>query len=186
MSPASGCSSVQTSTSRSPTARSPTTRGSAPPCQRSVGSSTMVRRRSSCARTWGARRRPRTESGYSIAPVAARLRSLLPDPRIRVLENTRFHSGETRDARNSRASSPTAWISTSTMHSARPIGRTARRRGWLILCRPTLDCCCSRSSIISAACSARWGIPSCSSPAAPKSTTSSRCSRISADAPTRS
>jgi phosphoglycerate kinase len=30
-----------------------------------------------------------------IAPVADRLRSLLPDSRIRVLENTRFHPGET-------------------------------------------------------------------------------------------
>jgi phosphoglycerate kinase len=32
---------------------------------------------------------------YSIAPVRARLAELLPDERIEVLENTRFHSGET-------------------------------------------------------------------------------------------
>ncbi len=35
------------------------------------------------------------DSALRIAPVAARLRELLPDDRIRVLENTRFDSGET-------------------------------------------------------------------------------------------
>ena len=42
--------------------------------------------------------RPRTEEDratYAIAPVAARLRELLPDDRIHVLENTRFDPGET-------------------------------------------------------------------------------------------
>jgi phosphoglycerate kinase len=42
--------------------------------------------------------RPKTEedrANYAIAPVAARLRELLPDERIHVLENTRFDPGET-------------------------------------------------------------------------------------------
>jgi len=42
--------------------------------------------------------RPKNEDDrakYAIAPVAARLRDLLPDERIRVLENTRFDPGET-------------------------------------------------------------------------------------------
>jgi len=42
--------------------------------------------------------RPKTEEDrakYAIAPVAARLRELLPDDRIHVLENTRFDPGET-------------------------------------------------------------------------------------------
>jgi phosphoglycerate kinase len=42
--------------------------------------------------------RPKTEEDrerYAIAPVAARLRELLPDPRVHVLENTRFDPGET-------------------------------------------------------------------------------------------
>ncbi|HJS49173.1 MAG TPA: phosphoglycerate kinase [Gaiellaceae bacterium] len=34
---------------------------------------------------------------YAIAPIAARLRELLPDPRITVLENTRFDAGETKN-----------------------------------------------------------------------------------------
>jgi phosphoglycerate kinase len=42
--------------------------------------------------------RPKTEEDrakYAMAPVAARLRELLPDERIHVLENTRFNAGET-------------------------------------------------------------------------------------------
>ena len=42
--------------------------------------------------------RPKTEEDrakYAMAPVAARLRELLPDERITVLENTRFDPGET-------------------------------------------------------------------------------------------
>src|SRR5215472_16532187 len=42
--------------------------------------------------------RPKTEEDrtrYAMAPVAARLRELLPDERVHVLENTRFHPGET-------------------------------------------------------------------------------------------
>ncbi len=40
--------------------------------------------------------RPKEEdSAFSMKPVEARLRELLPDQRIRVLENTRFHAGET-------------------------------------------------------------------------------------------
>ena len=42
--------------------------------------------------------RPKTEEDrarYAMAPVAARLRELLPDERVHVLENTRFNAGET-------------------------------------------------------------------------------------------
>jgi phosphoglycerate kinase len=42
--------------------------------------------------------RPKTDEDrarYALAPVEARLRELLPDGRVRVLENTRFHPGET-------------------------------------------------------------------------------------------
>jgi phosphoglycerate kinase len=42
--------------------------------------------------------RPKTEEDrgrYAIAPVRARLAELLPDERVTVLENTRFHPGET-------------------------------------------------------------------------------------------
>ena len=44
--------------------------------------------------------RPKAEEDrakYAIAPVEKRLRELLPDERIRVLENTRFHPGETKN-----------------------------------------------------------------------------------------
>jgi phosphoglycerate kinase len=42
--------------------------------------------------------RPKGEDpGYRIEPVRQRLRELLPDDRVRVLENTRFHPGETRN-----------------------------------------------------------------------------------------
>ena len=44
--------------------------------------------------------RPKTEEDrekYAIAPVAARLRELMPDERVRVLENTRFDAGETKN-----------------------------------------------------------------------------------------
>jgi phosphoglycerate kinase len=44
--------------------------------------------------------RPKTEEDrarYAMAPVAARLRELLPDDRITVLENTRFEPGETKN-----------------------------------------------------------------------------------------
>ena len=37
------------------------------------------------------------DEAFRIAPVAARLRELLPDDRIRVLENTRFNPGETKN-----------------------------------------------------------------------------------------
>ncbi len=44
--------------------------------------------------------RPKTEEDrprYAIAPVEARLRELVPDERLHVLENTRFHPGETKN-----------------------------------------------------------------------------------------
>ena len=44
--------------------------------------------------------RPKTEEDrarYVIAPVEARLRELVPDDRLHVLENTRFHAGETKN-----------------------------------------------------------------------------------------
>jgi phosphoglycerate kinase len=37
------------------------------------------------------------DPAFAIAPVAARLRELLPDERVRVLENTRFDLGETKN-----------------------------------------------------------------------------------------
>jgi phosphoglycerate kinase len=44
--------------------------------------------------------RPKTEEDrqrFSLAPVERRLRELLPDPRLRLLENTRFQPGETKN-----------------------------------------------------------------------------------------
>jgi phosphoglycerate kinase len=44
--------------------------------------------------------RPKTDEDrakYAIAPVAARLRELVPDERVQVLENTRFNAGETKN-----------------------------------------------------------------------------------------
>ena len=44
--------------------------------------------------------RPKTEDDrakYAMAPVATRLRELLPDERVHVLENTRFDAGETKN-----------------------------------------------------------------------------------------
>jgi phosphoglycerate kinase len=44
--------------------------------------------------------RPKTDDDrrqYAMAPVAARLRDLLPDERVQVLENTRFEPGETKN-----------------------------------------------------------------------------------------
>jgi phosphoglycerate kinase len=44
--------------------------------------------------------RPKTEEDrakFAIAPVAARLRELVPDERVHVLENTRFNPGETKN-----------------------------------------------------------------------------------------
>jgi phosphoglycerate kinase len=44
--------------------------------------------------------RPKTDEDrakYAMAPVAARLRELLPDERVHVLENTRFDPGETKN-----------------------------------------------------------------------------------------
>ncbi|MGL6280754.1 MAG: phosphoglycerate kinase, partial [Gaiella sp.] len=43
--------------------------------------------------------RPKSEEDrarYAMAPVEGRLRELLPDERLVVLENTRFHPGETK------------------------------------------------------------------------------------------
>lgn len=44
--------------------------------------------------------RPKTDEdrrNYAMAPVAARLRELVPDERVHVLENTRFNPGETKN-----------------------------------------------------------------------------------------
>ena len=55
-------------------------------------SSTGVRRMSPCAHLG----RPKGhDPALAMAPVEARLRELLPDDRLEVLENTRFEAGET-------------------------------------------------------------------------------------------
>ena len=77
--------------------RSPTTRASAPRCRRFAllldGGAAEVRVCSHLGR-------PKTEEDrakYAMAPVGARLRELLPDDRIDVLENTRFDPRETKN-----------------------------------------------------------------------------------------
>src|SRR5919204_2185738 len=57
-------------------------------------------RRASHVRVCSHLGRPKTEedrANWSLAPIEQRLRELLPDERIHVLENTRFHPGETRN-----------------------------------------------------------------------------------------
>ena len=98
--------------------------------------------------------RPKTDEDrakYAIEPVRQRLRELLPDDRITVLENTRFDPGETKNV-----SSPTAAISTSTTRSALRTVHTPRRKRSPTCCPRTPDSCCSPSSSTSAACSVRW------------------------------
>ena len=131
--------------------------------------------------------RPKTEEDrakYAMAPVAERLRELLPDERVHVLENTRFDPGETATTRASRASSPRAATSTSTTPSARPTARMPRPRRSRTCCPRTPGCCCSPSSSTSAGCSARSSGRSCSSPAARRWRTSSACCATSAAGPT--
>ena len=83
----------------------------------------------SSART-SAGRKARTRPSRS-TPVAARLRELLPDERIRVLENTRFDPGETKnDPEYCAPSSPTTSTCSSTTRSARRTARTRRRSEW--------------------------------------------------------
>jgi Glyceraldehyde-3-phosphate dehydrogenase/erythrose-4-phosphate dehydrogenase len=92
--------------------------------------------------------RPKTEEDhakYSMTPVRDRLRELLPDDRLTVLENTRFDPRETKNDRRSRVSSPRGATSTSTTPSAQPIVRTRRPRASRTCCRPTPGCCSKRS-----------------------------------------
>ena len=137
------------------------------------------------ARTSAGRRARIRRSGSSRC--ASTCASCSPDERIEVLENTRFHPGETDErSRRSRASSPTAATSSSTTRSAPRTARTPRPSASRSSCPPTRGCCCSPSSSISAGCSARSSGRSCSSPAAPRSRTSSASCRTSAAARTRS
>src|SRR5919204_2735098 len=60
----------------------------------------LLERRASHVRVCSHLGRPKTEEDrakWSLAPIEQRLRELLPDERIHVLENTRFHPGETRN-----------------------------------------------------------------------------------------
>ena len=95
------------------------------------------------------------DPAFAIAPVAARLAELLPDERLRVLENTRFDPGETKnDPGVGEDVSPKAWTCTSTTRSARPIERMPRRWAWRSCCPPTRGSSSSRSSRCSAGSSA--------------------------------
>ena len=95
------------------------------------------------------------DPAFRIQPVAEHLRSLLPDERIEVLENTRFNPARRRTTRASRASSPTAATSTSTMPSARRTAPTARPRRSRTCSPPTRASCSSGSWRCWADCSAR-------------------------------
>jgi phosphoglycerate kinase len=60
----------------------------------------LLERRAAGLRVCSHLGRPKTEEDrakYAMAPVAARLRELLPDDRVQVLENTRFDEGETKN-----------------------------------------------------------------------------------------
>ena len=60
----------------------------------------LLERRASEIRVCSHLGRPKTDDDrakYSIEPVRRRLRELLPDERVVVLENTRFHPGETKN-----------------------------------------------------------------------------------------
>ena len=93
-----------------------------------------------------------------------------------------------RDEERSRvraSSSPRAATSSSTTRSARRTARTRRPSASPRSCPPTPGCSCSPSSSTSPGCSATSSGRSSSSPAAPRSRTSSACWRTSAGAPTR-
>jgi phosphoglycerate kinase len=111
---------------------------------------------------------------YSMEPVRARLRELLPDERIEVLENTRFDARETKDdpdyAReladgselyvdDAFGSAHRAHASTHAVAKILPAYavRTRSRRS----CRRTPDCSSNRSSRCSAASSATSRSRSC-------------------------
>ena len=72
---------------------SPTTRASARPCRRC---SLLLDRGAARVTVCSHLGRPKTEADrltLSMAPVAERVRELVPDDRVHVLENTRFHAG---------------------------------------------------------------------------------------------
>ena len=121
--------------------------------------------------------RPKGEDpAFRIEPVREHLRTLLPDERIEVLENTRFDAGETKNdpefarelAEGCDLFVNDAFGSAHRAHAS-TVG-VARAPA-----RPTPACSCSPSSSISAGCSARSSGPSSSSPAARRSRTSSAC-----------
>ena len=121
-----------------------------------------------------------------IAPCADRLRTLLPDERIRVLENTRFDERETANDPGVRSG------------ARRRHGPLRQRRVRLGASRTRLDrgrrapsaglrrvSCWRPSSTTSAGCWATSSGRSCSSRAARRSRTSSACCATSAAGPTR-
>ena len=123
--------------------------------------------------------RPKGEDpAFRIEPVRERLRSLLPDERLEVLENTRFHPGETKNDPELRARA---------RRGVRPLRQRRLRlgasrtrldgRGRASCCRPTRGCCSSASWRCSAGCCRRWSGPTSPSSAGSRSRTSSACSR---------
>ena len=131
--------------------------------------------------------RPKTEEDrakYSMAPVEARLRELLPDERIRVLENTRFDPRETKNDESfarELADGCDLYVDDAfgSAHRAHASTEAVAQS-----CPRTPACCSKRSSSTSAACSATSSGRSSSSRAARRSTTSWACSRTSAAART--
>ncbi len=133
--------------------------------------------------------RPKTEEDrakYSMKPVADRLRELLPDGRIHVLENTRFDPGETKnDERFARELADgcdlyvdDAFGSVHRAHaSTEAVAHLLPAYAGLLLLGG------ARASRVG--CSATWSDRSCSSRGARRSRTSSASSAISAAAPTR-
>ena len=78
-------------------ARSPTTRGSGP---RLPTLRLLLDRGAAACSVCSHLGRPKTEEDrrtYAMAPVERRLRELVPDERLEVLENTRFNPGETKN-----------------------------------------------------------------------------------------
>src|SRR4029450_12288137 len=86
------------------------------------------------------------DPAFRIEPVRARMRGLLPDERIEVVENTRFTPGE-RDGPPGcpGCASPTAAPCSARTLADRSTEPTPRPSAWPSCCRPTRACCSSAS-----------------------------------------